>query len=80
MYLKHGKKIVLLYYDTSHDFSLVFGLVLIHRNGLDNLLNLWMQLKINFSDFINSLSLLSWMLLNHLKLDQTKDLKILSIY
>ena len=47
MFLKPWKKIVLLYHDTSHDIkSWLFGLILIHEIGFNQLASLWLKLKL----------------------------------
>ena len=42
--------------------SWLFGIVLIHEIGFDQLFNFWLKNKISFSDFFNSLSFLSWII------------------
>ena len=42
--------------------SWLFGLLLIHEIGFDQLASLWLQLKIDFSNIFNNLSFLSWII------------------
>ena len=61
--------------------SWLFGLLLIHEIGFDQLANLWLQLKLIFCDFINSLSLLFRIIAKSFQIrSKQEDIKILSLY
>jgi len=52
--------------------SWIFGLLLIHEIGFDQLVNLWLQLKLIFVILLTAYHFYLGLLLNHLKLDQNK--------
>jgi putative membrane protein len=52
--------------------SWLFGLLLIHEIGFDQLANLWLQLKLTFVILLTVYHFYLGLLLNHFKLDQNK--------
>ena len=52
--------------------SWIFGLALIHEIGLDQLVNLWLQLKLILVTFLTAYHFYLGLLLNQFKLDQNK--------
>ena len=60
--------------------SWLFGLILIHEIGFQQLANMWLQLKLVLAILLTIYHFYLGMLLNHLKMDQNKNLKILSLY
>ena len=52
--------------------SWLFGLLLIHEIGFDQLANLWLQLKLIFVILLTAYHFYLGILLNHFKLDQNK--------
>ena len=52
--------------------SWLFGLLLIHEIGYDQLANLWLQLKLTFVILLTVYHFYLGLLLNHFKLDQNK--------
>ena len=52
--------------------SWLFGLLLIHEIGFDQLANLWLQLKLIFVILLTIYHFYLGLLLNHFKLDQNK--------
>ena len=52
--------------------SWLFGLLLIHEIGFDQLANLWLQLKLTFVTLLTVYHFYLGLLLNHFKLDQNK--------
>ena len=52
--------------------SWLFGLLLIHEIGFDQLVNLWLQLKLIFVILLSVYHFYLGLLLNHFKLDQNK--------
>ena len=52
--------------------SWLFGLLLIHEIGFDQLANLWLQLKLTFVTLLTIYHFYLGLLLNHFKLDQNK--------
>ena len=52
--------------------SWLFGLLLIHEIGFDQLANLWLQLKLIFVTLLTVYHFYLGLLLNHFKLDQNK--------
>ena len=52
--------------------SWLFGLLLIHKIGFDQLANLWLQLKLTFVTLLTVYHFYLGLLLNHFKLDQNK--------
>ena len=71
------EEIILLYNDASHGINWLFGFILIHEVGFQQLSSLWLQLKL-FSVIFNNLSFFQTLLLNQFKLDQnTKSLNFI---
>ena len=52
--------------------SWLFGLLLIHEIGFDQLANLWLQLKLIFVILLTAYHFYLGLFLNHFKLDQNK--------
>ena len=52
--------------------SWLFGLLLIHKIGFDQLANLWLQLKLTFVILLTVYHFYLGLLLNHFNLDQNK--------
>ena len=52
--------------------SWLFGLVLIHETGFEQLINLWLQLKLILVTFLTAYHFYLGFLLNQFKLDQNK--------
>ena len=71
-YLKLWKEIILLHHDTRNDFKLVFGLVLLHEIGFNQLANLWLQLKLLLVILMTIYHFYLSHLLNKFKLDQNE--------
>ena len=52
--------------------SWIFGLALIHEIGFEQLVNLWLKLKLILVTFLTAYHFYLGLLLNHFKLDQNK--------
>ena len=64
------EKKLFLHYDTCNDLSWLFGLVLIHEIGFNELGSLWLQLKLIFVIILTSYHFYLGFLLKKFNLDQ----------